>query len=136
MLQPQPSGQRSVDRVQRGHQTTVPWVEAPSLLLPSFVRCDKVSAAGEVKLWVVNSNDMKTVPFTPDQKDQPLLLSGIDVEVPARLGSCKDLVATIGTEEAAIECLPPSYGMLRLHLKEHAFGQGSVLVTLRRKSKP
>ncbi|MFL6193662.1 MAG: metallophosphoesterase family protein [Thermoanaerobaculia bacterium] len=88
----------------------------------------------EAKVWIVNSNDLT----------QPLLLRGLDVQVPASLGDCAAL--TVGgelrrgaegepIEGFAIEsCAPAPGGNLRLHLKAPPLRQGSVAVTVRKKA--
>ena len=74
---------------------------------------------------------------------QPLPLCGIEVEVPASLGSGAGLgvTATIQRRGTPVEvpgmkinpCTAAGGGKLRLHITGPAVPQGSVLVTVRRK---
>jgi hypothetical protein len=88
---------------------------------------------GEARFWLVNSNDFQS----------PMPLRGFEVEVPARLGRCKSLVATSETRSrgAAIQipgvtigaCAPAPGGKLRLRIDGPPVGQGSFLVTVKPK---
>jgi hypothetical protein len=88
---------------------------------------------GTAQFWIVNSNDVV----------QPLPLRGVEVEVPASLGSCASLTAAATTlrRDKVVEipgvmidaCKPASRGKLRLHVTGPDVPQGSVLVTVRRK---
>ena len=88
----------------------------------------------EARFWLVNSNDFA----------QPLPLRGVDVDVPASLGSCKRLEATAATQRRGattttgltITSCVARRGKLRLHIEGPPAGQGSVLVTVRRKPSP
>jgi hypothetical protein len=88
---------------------------------------------GEARFWIVNSDDFS----------QPIPLRGVDVEVPAKLGACKDLEATstgrrrdtdVAVPGVTIgSCTPAADGKLRLHIDGPPVGQGSFLVTVRKK---
>jgi hypothetical protein len=96
---------------------------------------DAPARTGESRFWIVNSNDFAT----------PLPLRGIDVEVAARLGSCKDLEVTSETRSrdkvvpipgvTIASCAAAPGGKLRLHVEGPPVGQGSFLVTVKRKEK-
>jgi hypothetical protein len=97
---------------------------------------DAQAKAGEHRFWIVNSDDFA----------QPIPLRGIDVDVPASLGKCGDLEVTSTARKRDAEvavagvtiasCSPASGGKLRLHIDGPPVGQGSFLVTVRRKSAP
>jgi len=86
------------------------------------------------RFWIVNSDDFA----------QPIPLRGIDVDVSASLGKCGDLEATAVSRRRDAEtavpgvaigsCTPGSGGKLRLHIDGPPVGQGSFLVTVRKKS--
>ncbi len=87
----------------------------------------------EARFWIVNSNDLA----------QPLPLRGIDIEVPANVGSCKQLEATAAAQRRdtvvpvpglTITSCTERRGKLRLHLEGPPIGQGSFLVTVKRKA--
>ncbi|MBW8879557.1 MAG: metallophosphoesterase [Acidobacteria bacterium] len=88
---------------------------------------------GAACFWFVDSNDVQ----------QPLLLRGLDVEVPASLGDCAGLTATaqarrrdgwVPVPNVAIDCAASTGG--KLHVNAPALAQGSVLLTVSRKSNP
>lgn len=93
--------------------------------------------AGAARFWIVNSNDLV----------QPVPLRGLELEVPAALGSCQDLEATAETRRRdSVVQIPgvsigscaavPASHELRLRIEAPPVGQGSFLLTVRRKSAP
>jgi 3',5'-cyclic AMP phosphodiesterase CpdA len=95
----------------------------------------EAGSPGEMKFWIVNSNDI----------DQPLPLRGIDREVLGgvkSLGGCDSLAVTaaakkrdawVAVDGVAIDSCVAAGGVLRLHFKVPPMPQGSVLVTVRKK---
>jgi hypothetical protein len=93
-----------------------------------------VAKDGEARFWIVNSNDLA----------QPMPLRGIDIEVSARLGGCKDLEVTSETRSrdkvvpvpgvTIASCVAAPGGRLRLHIEGPPVGQGSFLVTVKRRA--
>jgi len=81
--------------------------------------------------WIINSNDVR----------QALPLNGIDIAVPASLGGCSDLTVAarsrsrdswVDIKNVTLDCGASVPG--KVHVNAPAFSQGSVLLTVRRKS--
>lgn len=101
---------------------------------------DAAPRAGEHRFWIVNSADFAE---SSEKFAQPIPLRGIDVEVAASLGKCEDLEATaagrrrdaeVPVSGVTIGSCSPAGGKLRLHIDGPPVGQGSFLVTVKKKS--
>ncbi|MFY9820106.1 MAG: metallophosphoesterase [Thermoanaerobaculia bacterium] len=83
--------------------------------------------------WIVGSNDLS----------QPLALNGVEIDVPASFGDCSGLTVAarsrsrdswVELKNVTLDCAASVPG--RVHVSVPPLGQGSVLLTVSRKSSP
>ncbi len=109
---------------------------------PPEEECPHKGDAPFATFWIVNSNDLVTYPAPCPPNPQPTLsLRGIEVDAPPGLRDCEKLAATaeyFGFDSVtpvqgfALDCTASTSGKLRF--KSPPLPQGSVRVTVRRKS--
>jgi len=102
---------------------------------------DAPGAPGEHQFWIISSNDFIQ---GPKDRPEPIRLRGVDFEVPESLGSCDQLEVTEVTfffdktlnipGVSIASCSPAPGGKLRLNIDGPPIGQGSFLVTVRKKA--